>query len=275
MRTTLGAPPMLEAHDLRVSYSGTPVVHGVDLQITEGTVTSIIGPNGSGKSTVLKAITRTVPATGHVQVAGRDATTMTRRAMAQWISMLGQVRETPDDMTVTELVGLGRSPHRPWFRPLSPEDRKIVAEVIEQAGLVEFRDRIVATLSGGESQRAWIAMALAQRPHLLLLDEPTTYLDIAHQIEVLDLVRQINRTTGLTVVMVLHDLNHAGFYSDQLVVLKRGAVAGAGSPAQVLRADLIREVYGIEVEIDHFYVTSWTVIYTLPRGSALEEVPLR
>src|SRR5699024_2287218 len=133
----------------------------------------------------------------------------------------------------------------PWFHPLSPTDRGIVAEVIAQAGLTELRDRTVATLSGGEAQRAWIAMALAQRPRLLLLDEPTTYLDIAHQVEVLDLVRQINRETGLTVVMVLHDLNHAGFYSDHLVVLDRGRIVDVGAPAQVLRTELIEQVYGI------------------------------
>ncbi len=260
---------MLQIEDLRVSYGGAPVVHGIDLEVAAGAVTSIIGPNGSGKSTILKAITRTVPATGQVRIAGQPTTALSRRAMARLIGMLGQTRETPSDMTVTELVGLGRSPHRPWFQPLSPRDRQIVDEVIAQAGLEELRDRRVTTLSGGEAQRAWIAMALAQRPRVLLLDEPTTYLDIAHQVEVLDLVRRINRTTGLTVVMVLHDLNHAGFYSDHLLALQQGRVVGVGTPAQVLCADLIQQVYGVQVEIDHPIGPDWPRIHTLPGGSAL------
>lgn len=264
---------ILQVRDLAVGYAGTPVVHGVDLDVAPGTVTSIIGPNGSGKSTILKAVTQTVPSTGQVRVAGHSTQAMSRRSMARLVGMLGQSRETPADMTVTELVGLGRSPHRPWFHPLSPGDRSIVAEVIEQAGLTEFRDRTVATLSGGEAQRAWIAMALAQRPHVLLLDEPTTYLDIAHQVEVLDLVRQINRETGLTVVMVLHDLNHAGFYSDHLVVLDQGRIVDAGTPAQVLRTELIEQVYGIQVEIDHPTGSSWPRVHTLPRGSQLHRPP--
>ena len=260
---------MLKVRDLRVGYDGAPVVHGVHLTIEEGKVASIIGPNGSGKSTILKAITRTVPASGSVQLAGRDTTTLSRRQLARVVSMLGQARDTPEDMTVTELVGLGRSPHRPWFRPLSAADRRIVTEVIEQAGLVEFRERTVSTLSGGEAQRAWIAMALAQRPRLLLLDEPTTYLDIAHQLEVMDLVRSINRRLGLTVVMVLHDLNQAGFYSDHLAVLDRGRVVAAGAPSTVLRTDMIKKVYGLEVEIDHPRGDHWPRIQTLPTGSLL------
>ena len=262
--------PMVEVRELRVGYAGTPVVHGVDLDVAPGTVTSIIGPNGSGKSTILKAVTRTVPATGTVRIAGLATQTMSRRAMARVVGMLGQSRETPTDMTVEELVSLGRSPHRPWFHPLSPTDRRIVTEVIEQAGLTDFRDRTVTTLSGGEAQRAWIAMALAQRPQVLLLDEPPTYLDIAHQVEVLDLVRQINRATGLTVVMVLHDLNHAGFYSDHLIVLDQGTVVDVGTPAQVLRTDLIQSVYGIPVEIDYPTGGAWPRVHTLPRGSHLQ-----
>lgn len=269
------SPVMLEVRGLHVSYGATRVVHGIDLDVTEGDVTSIIGPNGSGKSTVLNAITRTVPATGRIRVIGQDTATMSRRAMAQVVGMLGQVRDTPMDMTVRELVGLGRSPHRPWFHPLSLHDRTIVSEVIEQAGLGAFADRTVTTLSGGEAQRAWIAMALAQRPRMLLLDEPTTYLDIAHQVEVLDLVRQINHDTGLTVVMVLHDLNHAGFYSDHVIALENGRVVETGPPSQVLNVDLIRAVYGIEVEIDHPAGADWPRIHTLPRGSLLSVQDLR
>lgn len=260
---------MLEVRGLQVRYGTTTVVRGVDLVVAEGAVTSIIGPNGSGKSTLLKAITSTVPASGQVRVAGQDTATTSRRAMARQVGMLGQARDTPTDMTVRELVALGRSPHRPWFRPLSRHDHTVVAEVIEQAGLASFAERTVTTLSGGEAQRAWIAMALAQRPRMLLLDEPTTYLDIAHQVEVLDLVRRINHTTGLTVVMVLHDLNHAGFYSDQVIALDAGQVVDSGPPSRVLTADLIARVYGIEVEIDHPTGADWPRIHTLPRGSVL------
>lgn len=266
---------MVEVHQLRVSYSTTPVVHDVDLRIDEGSVTSIIGPNGSGKSTILKAITRTVASSGVVHLAGTDTATLSRRSMARLVGMLGQVRDAPTDMTVRELVALGRSPHRPWFHPLSLHDRMIVSEVIEQAGLADLAERTVTTLSGGEAQRAWIAMALAQRPRMLLLDEPTTYLDIAHQVEVLDLVRQINQHSGLTVVMVLHDLNHAGFYSDHLIALEAGRVVASGAPSQVLTTDLIRTVYGIEVEIDHPTGADWPRIHTLPRGSVLTGRDLR
>jgi len=260
---------MLTVNRLRVSYNDVEVVRGVDFSVPRASVTSIVGPNGSGKSTILKSLNRTIPALGSVEVAGKSAAAMSRREIAQTIGMLGQTREAPEDMTVEQLVALGRSPHRPWFRPLSPQDREIVEESIELAGLSDFRERRLTTMSGGEGQRAWIAMALAQRPQLLLLDEPTTFLDIAHQLEVFDLVRRINRDTKITVLMVVHDLNYAGFYSDQLIMLQAGEVVASGTPAQVLTADRLAAVYRLKVDIDYPKGDHWPRINTLPSGALL------
>ncbi|MDQ6418841.1 ABC transporter ATP-binding protein [Paenibacillus sp. LHD-117] len=243
---------MLKVQSLTIGYEGRTIVKDFSLEVREGEVVSIVGPNGSGKSTILKAITRLIPCKGgQVCVADRELRNMTQRQLSQVMCMLCQSNSSPADMTVEELVGYGRMPHKKWYERLSGEDREIVDWALEQTNMVRYKERLVVSLSGGEAQRAWLAMALAQRPKVLLLDEPTTYLDIGHQLEVLELVRKLNRELGLTVVMVLHDLNHASAYSDRVCVLKDGDLKEYGKPRDVLTMDVIRNVYGVETDIQY------------------------
>lgn len=208
------------------------------------------GPNGSGKSTVLKALNgRLSPGAGSVLIDGEDSTTWPSRRRAQTIGMLNQVNAAPPDMTVRELVGYGRHPHRRWYERATADDADAVDWAIAHTELEKFADRPVTQLSGGEAQRAWLAMVLAQRPRVLLLDEPTTYLDIAHQHEVLEVVTALNRSLGIAVLMVLHDLGQAAAFSDRIVTLSSGRVVADGSPTEVLTPDLIRAVYGMNAEV--------------------------
>ncbi|SFT26653.1 ABC transporter ATP-binding protein [Paenibacillus sp. BC26] len=245
---------MIEAQSVAVKYDGRTIIDNLSLQVLEGEILSIIGPNGSGKSTLLKSMSRMIPCeSGSVHLCGEKLASMSSKRIAQLLCMLSQSNQTPPDMTVEELISYGRLPHKKWYERLGESDHEIVNWALERTGLLSFRKRYVSSLSGGEAQRAWIAMALAQRPKVLLLDEPTTYLDIAHQLEVLELVRSINRELGITVVMVLHDLNQAGAYSDRICVLRDGSLALTDTPANVLTPELIRTVYGVEAEVtpDH------------------------
>lgn len=222
------------------------------LEVREGEVVSIIGPNGSGKSTILKAMTRLIPCqSGKVCVADQELSSLSARQLSRIMCMLCQSNSSPADMTVEELIGYGRMPHKKWYERLTSEDRDIVKWALQHTNMLEYRDRLVVSLSGGEAQRAWLAMALAQRPKVLLLDEPTTYLDIGHQLEVLELVRKLNQELKLTVVMVLHDLNHASAYSDKVCVIKDGSIHVCGKPKDVFTMDLIRSVYGVETDIQY------------------------
>ncbi|MCR8644515.1 ABC transporter ATP-binding protein [Paenibacillus sp. N1-5-1-14] len=242
---------MLQAIDLTISYDGNAIVKNVTLQVEEGEIVSIIGPNGSGKSTLLKGISRMIPCeSGRVCIAGQELKDMHTKRISQMMCILCQQNQTPADMTVEELVSYGRFPHKKWYERLSSSDHEIIDWAIEKTGLSTYRKRHVNSLSGGEAQRAWIAMALAQRPKVLLLDEPTTYLDIAHQLEVLELVRSLNKELGITVIMVLHDLNQASTYSDRICVIRNGVVALSGKPSEVLTHEMIRDVYGVEAEVE-------------------------
>ena len=241
---------MISIDSLCVDYPGHRVLDSVSLEAGDGKVTTILGPNGSGKSTILKAVTGMLqPAAGSIRLNGRALSTFSRKEVARNLCLVSQRHEAPADVSVRELVGFGRHPHHRWFSALNAADHRIIDEAIEQTGLQDLRERNLATLSGGEAQKAWIAMALAQRPQILLLDEPTTYLDIAHQLDVLELVARINREQGLSVVMVLHDLNHASSYSDDLVVLHRGRVACSGTPREILTHQTLASVYQVHAEI--------------------------
>lgn len=241
---------MLHVQSLQIGYADKTVVRNFSLDVEEGEIVSIIGPNGSGKSTILKAISRVIPCQeGKVCVADRELSTLSSKQLAQTMCMLCQSNSSPSDMTVEELVSYGRLPHKKWYERLMDDDREIVEWALHHTGMSAYRERLVVSLSGGEAQRAWLAMALAQRPKLLLLDEPTTYLDIGHQLEVLELVRKLNKELNLTVVMVLHDLNHASVYSDKVCVLKDGMTHVFGRPKDVFTMDLIRSVYGVETDI--------------------------
>lgn len=243
---------MLDVQSLTIRYADKKIVDNFSLAVKEGEVVSIIGPNGSGKSTILKGVSRLIPCeSGRVCIADQELRTLSTKQVSRILCMLCQSNASPADMTVGELVGYGRIPHKKWYERLGPEDEEVVQWALEQTGMIHYKDRLIGSLSGGEAQRAWIAMALAQRPKVLLLDEPTTYLDIAHQLDVLELVRKLNRELKLTVVMVLHDLNHASAYSDRICVIKDGALREYGRPQEVFTTELLRHVYGVESEIEY------------------------
>jgi len=259
---------MLKVQSLKIRYADKTIVSNFSLDVNEGEIVSIIGPNGSGKSTILKAMTRLIPCeSGRVCIADQEIGSLSTKQVSRIMCMLCQANASPADMTVEELVGYGRVPHKKWFERFSAEDQKIVRWALEKTGMLDYRDRLVVSLSGGEAQRAWIAMAIAQRPKVLLLDEPTTYLDIAHQLDVLELVRSLNRELNLTVVMVLHDLNHASAYSDKICVLKDGDMRVYGKPRDVFTFELIRSVYGVDTEIQYTPDSDSPRIHVLSKAS--------
>lgn len=242
---------MLKVQSLTIRRAERTIVSDFSLDVKEGEIISIIGPNGSGKSTILKAVSRLIPCeSGRVCIADQEMCTLSTKQVSKIMCMLCQANVSPVDMTVEELVRYGRVPHQKWYDRFSAEDHQIVEWALQKTRMNHYRHRQIVSLSGGEAQRTWIAMALAQRPKVLLLDEPTTYMDIGHQLEVLELLRELNQELKLTIVMVLHDLNQASTYCDKICVVKDGAVFGYGVPHDVLTKDLIRSVYGVEAEID-------------------------
>ncbi|MEE2061870.1 ABC transporter ATP-binding protein [Rhodococcus artemisiae] len=240
----------LVAEHLALGYGDRLIVDDLDLEIPTGVVTTIIGPNGCGKSTLLRALSRLLkPRAGHVLLDGRKITTMRTRDVARVLGMLPQAPTAPEGLTVADLVARGRHPHQSWVRQWSGDDEDVVSTALTRTGIADLADRPVDELSGGQRQRAWISMALAQGTDVLLLDEPTTYLDLAHSIEVLDLVDQLHSELGRTVVMVLHDLNLAIRYSDHLVVMRDGKVIASGPPAEVISVELLRDVFGLDASV--------------------------
>jgi iron complex transport system ATP-binding protein len=242
--------PVLEGRGLRLGYDGRIVLTDLDIAIERGTVTTLVGANGSGKSTLLKALGRLlVPAAGEVLIDGESLRSLRSKEVARRIAILPQNPVAPAGTSVRELVLRGRNPHQSWARPWSPDDAAVVDRVLAQTGLVEVADRPVTDLSGGQRQRAWIALVLAQEARTLLLDEPTTFLDLTHQLEVLGLVRRINRESGTTVVMVLHDLSLAARYSDRLVVIGEGRILADGAPASVLEPAILKRAFGLRARV--------------------------
>lgn len=242
--------PALSARELRVAYGDAVVVPELSLELKPGVITAIVGPNGSGKSTALRTMARLQrPTSGGVYLDGRDIAALKTRDIARELAILPQAPEIPSGVTVWDLVGYGRYPYQGLLGSLKEADYAAMEWAVEMTGLQTLRERAVDTLSGGERQRAWIAMALAQQTGILLLDEPTTFLDIRYQIDVLALVRTLNRTRGITVGWVLHDLNQAAAYSDHLIMLRGGEIYAEGAPEDVMNARTILEVFGIEVEV--------------------------
>ncbi|MCT9933544.1 ABC transporter ATP-binding protein [Planotetraspora sp. A-T 1434] len=240
----------LQAVDVRLGYGDRVIVDGLHLGVEAGTVTTIIGPNGCGKSTLLRALGRLLrPAGGHVLLDGKRIDKLPTREVAKLLGVLPQAPTAPEGLTVGDLVARGRHPHQTWYRQWSTEDEAAVTEALEWTGLLDLSDRPLDELSGGQRQRAWISMALAQGTGLLLLDEPTTFLDLAHQVEVLELVRHLHREAGKTVVMVLHDLNLAARYADRLVAMRDGRVVAAGPPDEVLTEERVLEVFGLQSRV--------------------------
>jgi iron complex transport system ATP-binding protein len=252
--TTKGAgaavPAVLAARGVTLAYEDAVVATALDLDIVEGTVTAVIGPNGSGKSTLLRALARLLPVReGVVLLDGTDIRDRPTREVARRLGLLPQSPPLSVSITVEELVGRGRYPHRRWFEAWSKDDERAVEEALAMAHLVELRRRPVDRLSGGQRQRVWIAMALAQQSPVMLLDEPTTHLDMAHRLEVLDLLAALNRDLGRTVVMVMHELDEAARYADRLVAMRDGRIVASGPPAEVVTADMVEAVFGVRCRI--------------------------
>jgi len=241
----------LEAQNLVGGYSTTPIIHGIDLALQQGEWLSLVGANGSGKSTLLKLLSRILqPQKGTVILDGKAIHSQPAQVVAQKLAILPQQQTIPAGLTVRQLVSLGRTPHQPWWQwELDREDRQKVDEAIVETGIEQFSDRLVENLSGGERQRAFLALALAQAPQVLLLDEPTTYLDIHYQLQLLELLKQLNQQQKLSIVTVLHEVNLAARYSDRIAMLKQGSLWDIGTPAGVLTPENLAQVFGVEVII--------------------------
>ncbi|TXS75754.1 ABC transporter ATP-binding protein [Streptomyces sp. sk2.1] len=247
--TGTGGASRLAARGVTVGYGGRAVIDGLDVAIPPGVVTTIIGPNGCGKSTLLRTLARLLrPTGGTVVLDGEDIAGLRTRDVAKKLGLLPQAPVAPEGLTVADLVARGRHPHQSWLRQWSSDDAGVVERALAMTGVSELAGRPVDSLSGGQRQRVWISMALAQGTDLLLLDEPTTYLDLAHAVDVLDLVDDLHEA-GRTVVMVLHDLNLAARYSDHLVVMRAGSILAQGHPREVITAELLRDAFGLRAEV--------------------------
>lgn len=242
----------LEAKGLQIGYGDHVIVGNMDVQIARDRITTIIGPNGSGKSTVLKALTRLICyQKGSVLLDGQDIRDMKPKALAQKLGVLPQLHNAPSDFRVKELVGYGRMPHQKLMSGKSKEDEEVIRWAMEVTGTWKFRDKSIYEISGGETQRVWIATVLAQKPEIMFLDEPTTYLDISHQLETMNLVKRLNRETGIGIVMVLHDLSQAMEVSDHIIVIKDGAKYSEGMPEEVITSQMMKDVYQVDCELMH------------------------
>lgn len=240
---------VLQAEKLSLSYDTVSIVELLDLQTPSGEITALIGPNGCGKSTLLRGLARLLkPQHGSVLLDGRTIHTISTKQLAKELGILPQAPTAPEGITVRELVAQGRYPHQDWFQQWSQADEDALQRALTLTNLTALSERIVDTLSGGQRQRAWIAMTLAQQTDILLLDEPTTYLDLAHQLEVLDLLLQLN-AEGKTIIMVLHDLNHAAHYANHLVALSAGKIVAQGKPDEVVTEAIVKNVFNVESQI--------------------------
>ncbi|TYD00353.1 ABC transporter ATP-binding protein [Arthrobacter echini] len=243
-------PDTLSAENLDLAYGDRTVVDGLSVTLPAGRVTVIVGANACGKSTLLRGLARLLkPAAGTVVLNGADIHAQPTRKVARVLGLLPQTPVAPDGISVADLVGRGRYPHQGWFRQWTAEDDAAVAQALDATGTLALADRAVDELSGGQRQRVWIAMALAQQTGILLLDEPTTFLDVAHQIEVLDLITDLNRRTGTTVVMVLHDLNLAARYAHHLVAMRLGRIVAEGAPSDVVTEQTVSSVFELESRV--------------------------
>lgn len=259
----------LTANNLFLAYDNACIIDGMSLNIPTGKITALVGPNGCGKSTLLRGISRLLkPSGGSVLLDGQDVWKLPTKALARQLGILPQGPTAPEGLTVHELVAQGRYPHQGWMQQWSAEDERITLDALHITSITDFADRPVDTLSGGQRQRAWIAMTLAQDSDLILLDEPTTFLDLAYQIDVLDLLHQLNVERGKTIVMVLHDLNHACRYADYLIAVHGGSVAAHGAPSGVVTETLVRDVFGVECRIIPDPVTGTPLVVPIGRKHA-------
>ncbi|WP_400993822.1 ABC transporter ATP-binding protein [Agromyces sp. GXQ0307] len=275
--SALPVPPAASARGLvaegvSLGYDGRRVIDDLDLAIPPGRITAIVGPNACGKSTLLRGLARLHPLeAGRVVLDGRDVARMPRRALARRVGVLPQSSVAPDGVRVADLVARGRFPHQGWFGRHSSDDDAVVAEALAATGIRDLAQRPIEELSGGQRQRVWIAMVLAQQTDLVLLDEPTTFLDVAHQLELLDLLTALNRERGTTVVMVLHELNLAARYADHLVVMSAGRIVAEGDPNAVLTARTVREAFGLESHVIADPVSGSPLVVPIGRFHAVDD----
>jgi iron complex transport system ATP-binding protein len=242
------------------------VVDDLSLAVPDGQISAIVGPNASGKSTLLKALARLLrPTAGAVLLDGQSIQRQPTKVVARRLGILPQSSLAPDGITVADLVARGRYPHQSWLRQWSREDDAAVTEAMRRTGVLDLADRAVDTLSGGQRQRAWIALAIAQGAGLMLLDEPTTFLDIAHQMEVLDLLTDLHRNEGRTIILVVHDLNHAARYADHLIVMGAGEIVAQGPPGDIVTEDLIQHVFGLRCRVVDDPVTGSPLVVPMSR----------
>lgn len=242
--------PTLATRKLTLAYDKVCIVKDLSAAIPRGKITALVGPNGCGKSTLLRGLARLLkPQSGVVYLDGESIAKLPTRDVAKRLGVLPQAPVAPEGLTVRELVAQGRYPHQSWLQQWSQDDETLTEKALRMTGMEELGDRPLDTLSGGQRQRAWIAMTLAQDTDILLLDEPTTFLDLAHQLEVLDLLYDLNQTQGHTIVMVLHDLNQASRYADYLLVMQQGIIFVQGTPVEVMTEAMVREVFGLESRV--------------------------
>lgn len=270
----LTSPGKLGTDRMTLAYDEAAVIEELSTTIPSGEITSVVGPNGCGKSTLLRALARLMrPKGGAVYLDGEAISGLSTREVARRLGILPQNPEAPEGLTVRELAAQGRYPHQSWLQQWSKSDQQAVERALEITGVLEFADRPLDTLSGGQRQRAWISMTLAQQTQTLLLDEPTTFLDMAHQLEVLQLLDRLNREEGRTIVMVLHDLNNAARYCHHMIALSGGNVFTSGSPQEVMTPELLREVFSVEADIvpDPRSGVPLCMPYELHDGSSREE----
>lgn len=236
--------------NLCMSFAAVPIIENLQFDIEKGSITAIVGPNGSGKTTLIRVLSRTLrPTAGCVMYKGRDIFTLSTRTVAQTLAVLPQARHTPEGLTVEMLAGYGRFPHTQGYGMLKKNDKEILDWALEKTHMIHLSSRSVEQLSGGELQRAWIAMALVQKPEVLILDEPTTFLDIAYQLEILELLRLLNQETSLTIIMVLHDLNHALRYADSIMILRDKHIRALGPGTEVLTRETLNREFSIDGDL--------------------------
>ncbi|MFW5950440.1 MAG: ABC transporter ATP-binding protein [archaeon] len=242
-----------EGEDLIISYPSAdePVIGGESIHVTPGEVTALVGPNGSGKSTLLKGLANQLALdNGTVLLDGKDIHSLETKQLARKLGLLSQENVSPNSITVEDLVGHGRYPHRGFFESMTDEDRQAIDRAISLAGVEHLREREVGSLSGGQKQLVWVAMVLAQETNVLLLDEPTTFLDLHHQLEVMEIIETLRDESDITVVLVLHDIDQAARYADHMIALKDGSIYARGSPAEVVTEELLAEVFEIDTNVE-------------------------
>lgn len=255
-----------QTNNIQAGYDQKTILENINLSIPSNKISIIIGANGSGKSTLLKTMARLIkPTAGQVVLDGKSIYKMPSKELARTLGLLPQSPIVPEGITVADLVGRGRFPHQTFLKGWSKKDYEAVAEALEMMNIAEFADRSIDELSGGQRQRVWIAMALAQQTDILLLDEPTTYLDITYQVEILDLLMDLNKKFGTTIVMVLHDINLSARYADYLFAMKDGSLIAEGAPNDIISSELIKDTFNLDCQVMNDPVSNTPLIVPIGR----------